>query len=121
MIRRLDDLPAGVLGFEAEGELTAADYESVLAPALNAVTDDGGKLRIMFVFAGEFAGMEAGAMWQDLKMGVKDWKAWDRIALVTDQRWMRDATRMFAWAVPGEVKIFDTTERPAAIAWTAAD
>jgi SpoIIAA-like len=120
MITRLDDLPAGVLGFEADGEMTAADYETVLAPALNAVTDDGGSLRIVFVFAGEFAGMEAGAMWQDLKMGVKDWNAWERIALVTDQRWMRDGVKMFAWAVPGDVKLFDTTQRADAIAWAAA-
>ena len=120
MIKVLDGLPDGVLGFEAEGELSGADYKNILAPALNAVTDDGGKLRIVFVFAGEFSGMESGAMWQDLKMGVKDWNAWERIALVTDHQWMREGLRMFSWAVPGDVKIFDTNQRAEAIEWTAA-
>ena len=34
MIRVIDGLPDGVLGFEASGKLTADDYTRVLAPAL---------------------------------------------------------------------------------------
>ena len=37
--------------------------------------------------------MEAGAAWQDLTMGVREWSAWERIALVTDHAWMRDGLR----------------------------
>jgi len=88
MIRVLDGLPAGVLGFEASGKLTADDYTQVLAPALEAAAR-AGKIRILLDFSGDFGGMEAGAIWQDLKMGVRDWNAWERIALVTDHDWMR--------------------------------
>src|SRR5689334_19581678 len=45
MIRVLDGLPAGVLGFEASGKLTADDYTQVLAPALEAAAR-AGKIRI---------------------------------------------------------------------------
>lgn len=120
MIRILTDMPPGVLGFEASGKLTADDYRQVLAPAIDAASAEGGKVRIVYVFAGEFGGMDAGALWQDLKMGVTDWKAWDRIALVTDQGWLRDGLKAFAWAVPGEARAFTLDERDDAVAWAAA-
>src|SRR6476619_4640199 len=105
MIRVLDGLPDGVLGFEASGKLTAADYTEVLAPALEAAAGSG-KIRILLDFNGEFEGMEPGALWQDLKMGVQNWNAWERIALVTDHAWMRDGLNIFSWAVPGDARAF---------------
>jgi hypothetical protein len=114
MIRVLDGLPQDVLGFEASGRLTADDYAQVLAPALE-VAAASGKIRILLDFSGEFDGLEAGAVWQDLKMGVRDWNAWERIALVTDHAWMRDGLNLFSWAVPGEAKAFRPSDRAAAI------
>ena len=117
MIRILEGMPDGVLGFEASGKLTADDYTSVLGPALEAATAGGAKIRVLLDFSGAFEGMEAGAVWQDLKMGVREWNAWERIALVTDHTWMRDGVHMFAWAMPGEARAFPVGDREAAIQW----
>lgn len=117
MIREVHGLPEGVLGFQASGKLTAHDYTDVLAPALAAASAGGGRIRVLLDFAGEFDGMEGGAVWQDLKLGIHDWDAWERIALVTDHTWMRDGLSMFAWAVPGEVRAFPSHERDAAVDW----
>jgi len=70
-------------------------------------------------FTGEFDGMEGGAVWQDMRMGVREWSAWERIALVTDHAWMRDGLSMFAWAVPGEVRAFPSDQRQTAVDWLA--
>ena len=118
MIRQMDGVPEGVLGFEATGKLTTADYTDVLNPALDAAD---GKVRIVLVFSGEFDGLEAGALWQDLKLGVGKWTAWERIALVTDHRWMRDGLKLFGWAVPGQVAAFELSQQAEAMAWAAAD
>jgi SpoIIAA-like len=120
MIRVLDEMPEGVIGVEAAGKLRAEDYTNVLGPALADAIKAGNKIRIVLIFTGEFEGLEPGALWQDIKMGIRDWSAWERIALVTDHAWMRDGLRMFAWAVPGEVRVFAPTERADAIAWAAA-
>jgi hypothetical protein len=117
MITVLTGLPDGVLGFEASGKLIADDYTGVLAPALRDATAGGAKIRVLLDFTGEFDGMEGGAVWQDMRMGVSEWSAWERIALVTDHKWMRDGLSMFAWAVPGEVRAFPSKERHAAVDW----
>jgi hypothetical protein len=119
MMTLLDDLPAGVIGVTATGKLTADDYSRVLGPAIAAATADGGKLRVVIVFEGAFDGVDAGAVWQDLRTGVGAWHSWERIAVVTDHKWMVDGLRLFAWAVPGEARAFAPADRAEAITWAS--
>jgi len=64
-------------------------------------------------------GMEHGAVWQDLRLGVRDWSGWERLALVTDHDWMRSALHALGWMVPGQVRAYPLAEREQAIAWAA--
>jgi len=118
MLTEISDLPAGVIGFEASGKLHAEDYRDVLLPAIQRAAA-AGDVRVMIVIP-EFHGLSAGALWQDLKMGVEHLRAWKRIALVTDVEWMIHATHLFGWMTPGDVKVFPIAERDAAAAWAAA-
>ena len=117
MITELTDLPSGVIGFEATGKLEAEDYRDVLLPAISKAAEAGG-VRCVIVIT-DFGGISAGALWQDLKMGIEHLRGWKRIALVTDVEWMRHATALFGWMTPGEVEHFPLAEREAAIAWAA--
>ena len=117
MITELTDLPAGVIGFEASGKLRAEDYRDVLLPAIERAASKG-DVRLVIVVR-DFDGLTAGALWQDLEMGVEHWRAWRRVALVTDIEWMSHMTAMFGWMTPGDVKHFPLAERDAAIAWVA--
>jgi SpoIIAA-like len=117
MIKELTDLPAGVVGFEATGTLKAEDYRDVVLPALEQALASG-DVRFVIVMP-EFRGMSGGALWQDLKLGVEHFRAWKRIALVTDIDWMRYVTDLFGWMTPGQVKVFPLAQRGEAIAWAA--
>jgi len=117
MLTKMSDLPAGVIGFEVSGKLRAEDYRDTLQPALEQAAANG-EVRVVIVIPA-FEGVTGGALWQDLKSGVEHWRAWKRIALVTDVEWMVHGTQWFGWMTPGEVKHFPLAERPAAIAWAA--
>jgi SpoIIAA-like len=119
LIKELTDLPSGVIGFEASGTLHAEDYRDVLLPAVERAAT-GGDIRCVIVIA-DFDGLSAGALWQDLKMGIEHLRAWKRVALVTDIEWMTHVTALFGWMTPGEVKHFTLAERTAAIAWAAGE
>ena len=119
MLQTMTGLPPGVLGFEADGELHAGDYQDVLLPAIEAVIQQGRKVNIVLVFE-RFDGMSGGALWQDLKMGVEHLTHWERVALVTDIDWMTHVAELFGWMTPGELRRFPLAEREAAIAWAAA-
>jgi hypothetical protein len=117
MITQLTDLPAGVIGFEVTGTLHAEDYRDVLLPAVERAAAEG-DVRIVLVIP-EFGGITAGAVWQDLKMGIEHMRGWRRIALVTDVEWMRHMTHLFGWMTPGEVRHFPTSARRDAVDWVA--
>ena len=118
MLRTIEDLPDGVLGFEGDGEIHASDYTDVLMPAVREVWDRGDEVRIVLVFE-RWDGLSEGAAWQDLTMGMEHLRKWRRIALVTDLDWMITVTSLFGWMTPGELKRFPVAQRDAAIAWAA--
>jgi SpoIIAA-like len=118
VIRELEDLPTGVIGFEASGTLKAEDYRDVIVPALERASSSG-EVRFVIVIP-EFDGMSGGALWEDLKLGIENLRAWKRIALVTDIEWMKHVTRLFGWMTPGELRQFPLARRADAIAWAAA-
>jgi SpoIIAA-like len=97
----------------ARGRLHAAERHQH-GPAV----DVPGDVRFVIVFP-EWNGMSAGAVWQDLKMGVEHLRAWKRIALVTDVEWMTQMTALFGWMTPGETRVFSVAEKADAISWAA--
>ena len=117
MIKELSDMPSGVIGFEASGKMRAEDYRDVVLPALERAAA-AGEVRFVIVMP-DFDGMSGGALWQDLKVGVEHFRAWKRIALVTDIEWMKHMTSLFGWMTPGEVKTFPLAQQGEAIEWVA--
>jgi SpoIIAA-like len=113
----MTDLPAGVIGFEIEGKVRAEDYRDVVLPALERAAATG-EVRFVVVIP-DFHGMSGGAVWQDLKVGIEHFRAWKRIALVTDIEWMDRMASMFGWMTPGEVRHFPLAQREDAITWAA--
>jgi hypothetical protein len=122
MIERLDDMPAGTLGFRAVGEIEREDYDEVLVPELHRALERGRGLRTLYVIE-DLEEIEPGALWADSKLGfdlgVRHHGDWVRSAIVTDIDWMARATRLFAWMIPGEARVFPLTELEQAKAWVA--
>src|SRR6188472_1661708 len=90
MIRLLTDLPEGVVGIEAVGHVEADDYANVVEPAIQAALQHSDKVRLLYVLGEGFEGYSAAASWEDAKLGIGHWSAWERIAIVTDHDWIRD-------------------------------
>jgi stage II sporulation SpoAA-like protein len=122
MIERIDDAPAGVIGLRASGKLTKDDYRNVLEPALKEATDSG-EARVLFVLP-DFDGLEPGAWIEDVKTGfqaeIQKRSAWRKLAFVSGVDWVTKATRLFAWAMPGELGVYEMDQLDHAKSWVAA-
>ena len=121
MIEALPDLPPGAIGFRISGRLSREDYTDVLIPPVRAAVDRGEKLRLLVLLDEEFHGLQAGAVWEDIKaaldLGVRHHSAWERFAVVTDAEWVRRGMALFGWMAPGESRLFGLGELDAAKAW----
>jgi hypothetical protein len=123
MIERLTDMPQGTIGFRVTGEIEREDYDKVLTPELSRALEAGSGLRTLYVID-DLDEIKPGALWADAKvgfnLGIRHHKSWVRSAIVTDIEWMARATRLFAWMIPGEARVFPLAELGQAKAWVAA-
>jgi len=76
-------------------------------------------LREGAVTAEDFDGYSAGALWQDTKIAFKKPGSWEKIAMVSDEEWLRRAIRFMSWLVPGEVNVYSLKDRDRARDWVA--
>jgi len=119
VIKLMDNLPENVIGFEAVGEVDAGDYKSTLDPAVDAALEKNDKLRLVYVLGDQFDKYSGGAMWEDTKLGIGHWGAWEKIAIVTDKDWADDAIKFLGWMVPGEIKVYETDDLDDATEWAS--
>jgi hypothetical protein len=120
VINLLSDLAEGVVGIEAVGHVEADDYTRIVEPAVRDALERSDKVRLLYVLGDGFDGYSAAASWEDAKLGIEHWSAWEKIAVVTDRGWIRDGVKAFGWMLPGEVKVFPTADQDAAKEWVAA-
>jgi SpoIIAA-like len=120
MIEQLPALPDNVVGFVCRGRVTKEDYESVLVPAVEKTLARHERVRFYYETAADFAGIDPGAMWEDFKVGVGHLTRWERIAVVTDVEWIRQAVRLFGFLMPRATRSFPTSQAAQARAWIAS-
>jgi hypothetical protein len=119
VIELIDGLPGGVVGLESVGKVSADDYEEV-APAIAEALADQERIRLMHVLGDRFTGYTAGGAWSDVKLGLAHAFAFDRVAVVSDDRHIRAQVKHAGWLVPGDIKLFSNDERAEAEAWVSA-
>ena len=120
-VTQIAELPAGVLGFRLSGKLTRDEYQDGLARPILDALERGERLNLLFEIADDFSGLDTRALWEDVKavgsIGLKHRTAWERSALVTDKDWIRHGVSVFGWLSPGELRVFEPADLPAAAAW----
>jgi len=117
MLQTIDGFADDVVAIRGVGRITGDDYRSVLIPEIERATQGGGKVRLLFELAEGYEGYDAGAMFADASFGMRHLGSFERIAIVTDLDWLRHATTLFGPLIPGEVRVFGTTDRVAAHDW----
>ena len=106
-----------VVALRAHGMVSHKDYERVVIPTVEEKIRLYPKVRFLFVWADDFEGYTAEAMWDDTKIGLQHITAFERIAVVTNVIWVKEAVRFFGFFVPCPVKVFPKAEIQSATAW----
>ena len=118
-LRRIDDMPPGTLGFEAVGEVEDDDWERQVEPLLRSEMAEGQKIRLLYLLGPESREVERDAMSADTGFRARFASSFERVAVVSDETWMRPAMRALSFLLPGKAKAFPVAELEAAKAWVA--
>ncbi|MFP8843235.1 Protein of uncharacterised function (DUF3478) [Shewanella baltica] len=103
------------VAFKAIGTLTHHDYEMmapVLESALTGVKDPD---IFALVDVTELDGLELQAAWDDLKLGVKHIRHFEKIAIVGKTTLQEVLAKLANWFTPAEVRFF--VDNGDAVAW----
>ena len=106
-----------VVALAAHGKVSHQDYVMVVIPSVEEKVKTHAKVRLFFHLGEDFAGYTAEAIWDDTKIGIQHLTAFEKIAVVTNVVWVKEAVRVFGILVPCPVRVFPNEELSAAAAW----
>jgi hypothetical protein len=121
MLRRITDMPAGTIGFEAVGEVEDDDWEETVEPVLRHEIAAGRNVRLLYLIGTEARDVEGDAMSADTGFRVRHATSYERVAVVSDEDWIRPALRALSFLLPGKARGFRVRDLAEAKAWLAED
>jgi hypothetical protein len=119
MLRRMDDMPAGTVGFEAVGEVEDDDYEEAVEPLLRQRIAAGEKVRLLYLLGPEASDVEGDAMKAEAGFRARHAGAFERVAIVADESWIKPAMKAWSALMPGKARAFAVHDLTAAKTWLA--
>lgn len=117
MIELLKGFPSNVVAIACHGEVTKQDYDTVLIPAVEKALQNHDKVRLLYEVGPDFTSYDAGAAWDDFKVGMEHYSRWDRVAVITDIEWIKLAMRLFSMFLPGAMRVYPTADAAQARLW----
>ena len=121
MLRRMSDMPAGTIGFEAVGEVEDDDWEETVEPVLRQEIAAGRDVRLLYLIGTAAREVEGDAMKADTGFRMRHATSFERVAVVSDEDWMRPALRALSFLLPGKARGFRVRDLADAKTWLAED
>ena len=115
MIHILDDTGEDLLALRIANGVTKEDYDKI-NPLIEQKSSEYKKIRLYAELA-ELSDVGLGAIWEDLKLDVKHYNDFSKIAVVGPEDWKENLVNIAKQLVPAEVKYFDASEKSAAMTW----
>jgi hypothetical protein len=120
MVEVLPESQGKILVLRATSRLTDQDYKEVLIPRLEAILREHGKARVLLDLGDKFPGMDAAAVWDDLRLGLGHRHDFEKVGVVGGSHWIRPMLKMAALMMSGEIESFSPSERDRALEWIRA-
>jgi hypothetical protein len=120
MLKQIPDMPVGTIGFEAIGKVEDDDFEHAVEPVLRGEIAAGRKIRLLYLLGPEMGEYEGDTLTEEMQFAVRHPSAYERVAVVSDEDWLRPALRVLSVLVPGQLRGYPVAQLPRAREWLAA-
>ena len=119
MLKQMPDMPVGTVGFEAVGKVDDDDFEHAVEPVLRGEIAAGRKIRLLYLLGPELREYEGDTLAEEMKFAARHPTQYERVAVVSDEDWLRPALRVLSVLVPGQLRAFPVNQLAAAREWLA--
>lgn len=119
MIQVMTEVPSNVAAFRALAEVAADDYKKTVIPVIENLLKRQDKINFLLVLDTPLKNFTVGAFLQDIAVGLRHFKSWRKMAIVSESKGINQFTNLFSYIAPGEAKGFNHAELNAAIDWVS--
>ncbi|MDQ2718627.1 MAG: STAS/SEC14 domain-containing protein [Bacteroidota bacterium] len=119
MIEIINGLSPKVAAFKATGTVTEDDYIKIVNPLCDKVYKEYNRINYLLVIATPLKKFTAGAWIKDALLGFIYFTDWKRIAIVSEQKGIKDFTNFFGKLIPGKTKGFMMQDLEDAKRWVS--
>ena len=115
MLEIMERSSGNVVGLRVTGRVRREDFR-VLTPYVHDAIARHGSVRLLCDLSG-WAGIEPGALWEDLSFSLRHAHDIERMAVVTDRRWIERWVAFAGQLVGTEVRCFEPADLDGGWAW----
>jgi len=119
MLVPINNLPVHVAGLHAFNDVSEAEYEMALIALIEDILKRSRKVNFVLVLETEIKNFVSGAWCGNVKIGMKYFFKWGRVALVTDQKGILGYSDLFKYVIPGKFKYFQLDQLDQAVRWVS--
>ena len=120
MVELLNDFPPHVAAYRASGKVHKEEYEKVVMHRVDEVAEQYGKINFLVRLETDMDNYSFAAFLDYLKVSFEHFTKWNRMAIVSDEAWLRMAYDALSVVVPGKIKGYKLNEYEAAKQWVSA-
>jgi hypothetical protein len=120
MVRLLDGFPPHVAAYEASGAVRKEEYERVVMHRVDEVARQYGHINFLVRLETDFDNYSLAAFLDYLKVSFEHFTKWNRMAIISDERWLRTAYEVLSKLVPGEIRSYRLEDFGTAKEWVSA-
>ena len=117
MLKLINDLPPNVMGIHAFADVTDAEYEAMLIPLLENEVKIYKKINFILVLETDIKNFASGAWCGSVKIGLKYFLRWKKVAIVTDQKGVLGYSDLFKYIIPGQFCTYPLVHLDKALRW----
>ena len=119
MVELLKDFPPHVAAYRAWGAVSKEEYEQIVMARVDETAARFGKINFLVRLETDMDNYSIGAFFDYLKISFKHFTKWNRMAIVSDERWLRTAYELLSPLVPGVIKGYKLDEFEEARQWVS--
>jgi len=119
MVQLLEDFPPHVAAYKASGSVGKEEYERVVMKRVDEVAVEFGKVNFIVVLQTGMEDYTIGAFLQYLKVSFEHFFKWNRMAIVSDEQWVRRAYDFLGHIVHGEIRTYEIKRLDEAREWVS--
>ncbi|BAU54264.1 STAS/SEC14 domain-containing protein [Mucilaginibacter gotjawali] len=119
MLQLINNLPPHVAGLHAFANVAETEYKDSLIPLIENVLKKSKRINFVLVLETDIVNFASGIWCGNLKIGLKYFFKWNKIAIVTDQQKVLGYSDLFKYMVPGKFRNFRIDQIDQAIRWVS--